>query len=455
MTAAELVKALEAKGVRLSAHGGRLRVDAPRGALSPEDRRLLEAYRDDILRLLGADVESVEMLNRFQGGLTHTRTPEARCAGCGAGLKPEEAPAGVCAGCAQAPTVGPTGPDPEAFHRLLSELEASGGRIPELFRCPRCGSVCRLQSTRWKGVLGLHCPGCDRPAGTVEALSAGHFLGLKLKKAASKPDPEALSRAMEKLKAELGDLTGYESDLTRAVLEAAGRDPRPWPFNELDPVEWAALLAWAEGAVGTAPKTEAGPEPEPANPGFRAKPDRCPACGGGRFYQPWTGPHAGLWFCVGCNPGLKPETEPAAFGAGREELRELANSIYVLARRHGFPELEIFPGRKIGPGPEAWKEALRRPLEAGYESGLWAIMFALEEAVSAESERAYADKVLALAERLGYPELEGDGRCPGPIRRIPAGGTAWAVAVMTMDPARRRYWLGRLKEACGVAGQGR
>jgi citrate lyase beta subunit len=79
-------------------------------------------------------------------------------------------------------------------------------------------------------------------------------------------------------------------------------------------------------------------------------------------------------------------------------------------------------------------------------------MFALEEAVSPEEEEAYADKLLALAERLDYPELEGDGRCPGPIRRIPAGGTAWAVAVVTMDPGERRYWLERLKEASGAGG---
>jgi hypothetical protein len=159
-----------------------------------------------------------------------------------------------------------------------------------------------------------------------------------------------------------------------------------------------------------------------------------------------------LWFCVGCNPGLKPETEPAAAEGGREELRKLANGIYALARKHGFPEVEIFPGRKIGPGPEAWEEPLRRLLEAGSELELWAVMFALEEAVSPEEEEAYADKLLALAERLDYPELEGDGRCPGPIRRIPAGGTAWAVAVVTMDPGERRYWLERLKEASGAGG---
>jgi hypothetical protein len=158
-----------------------------------------------------------------------------------------------------------------------------------------------------------------------------------------------------------------------------------------------------------------------------------------------------LWFCLGCNPNIRPETEP--FITGREELRDLANGVYRLAKRLDFPELELYPGRKIGPGREAWVEAIRRPLEAGYASRLWALLYTLEEAVSPEEERAYADKLLALAERLDYPELEGDGRCPGPIRRIPAGAMSWAVAAATMDPAERRYWLGRLKEASG-AGQG-
>ena len=425
MTVAAILSALSGLGIELRVEDGQLVAYRPPDVTIPPDlAAAVRTHKAELIRLLSEPSGPA---------------PEARCVTCGATLRPEEVPTGTCAGCAQAPAVGPTGPDPEAFHRLLAELEASGGRVPELFRCPRCGSVCRLAPTKWKGVLGLHCPKCSRPAGTIEAGSAAHFLGLKLK--ASKPDP-ALNRALEKVRAELGSLEGYEADLARAVLEAAGRDPRPWPFNELDPVEWGALKAWAEGAVGTAPEPEAEPEPEPAKPGFRAKPDRCPACGGECFYQPWTGPHAGLWFCVGCNPGLKPETEPAAFGTGREELRKLANGIYVLARKHGFPELEIFPGRKIGPGPEAWKEALRRPLEAGCESELWAVMFALEEAVSPEAERAYADKLLALAQALGYPEMTGDNRCPGPIRRIPAGGTAWAQAVVTMDPAGRRYWLG-------------
>jgi hypothetical protein len=213
----------------------------------------------------------------------------------------------------------------------------------------------------------------------------------------------------------------------------------------------AELIVLLSGQVPR-PDPETGPEPEPAKPGFRVKPDRCPACGGDRFYQPWTGSHAGLWFCVGCNPNIRPETEP--FITDREELRKLANGIYALTRKHGFPAVEYIPGRKIGPGPEAWKEALLKPLKAGYESELWAVMFGLEETINHEKERAYADKLLALAERLGYPEMEGDNRCPGPIRRIPAGPVSWAVAVVSMDPAERRYWLKRLQAGEGRGGPG-
>jgi len=59
-----------------------------------------------------------------------------------------------------------------------------------------------------------------------------------------RPDPAPLGRAMGKLKAELGSLEGYEPDLARAVLEAAGRG-WPWPFDGLEEAERAALLVWA------------------------------------------------------------------------------------------------------------------------------------------------------------------------------------------------------------------
>jgi Zn finger protein HypA/HybF involved in hydrogenase expression len=140
-----VLAALSGLGIELRVEAGRLVAYRPPDVAIPPD--LAEAVR-------ACKAELIALLSE---------APEARCAGCGAGLEPAEIPAGVCEGCAQAPTTAPTGPDPEAFHRMLAELEAAGGRIPELFKCPRCGSVCRLEPTRWKGVLGLHCPKCSRP----------------------------------------------------------------------------------------------------------------------------------------------------------------------------------------------------------------------------------------------------------------------------------------------------
>lgn len=71
---------------------------------------------------------------------------------------------------------------------------------------------------------------------------------------ASKPGPEALDRAVEKLTAELGSLEGYEPDLAKAVLDAAGRG-WPWPFDGLEEAERAALLGWAEARPISCPMT--------------------------------------------------------------------------------------------------------------------------------------------------------------------------------------------------------
>lgn len=69
-------------------------------------------------------------------------------------------------------------------------------------------------------------------------------------------------------------------------------------------------------------------------------------------------------------------------------------------------------------------------------------MFTLEEAAADEAERAYTDRLMALAAEKGYPEIDG---LLGPIRRVPAGATAWVVAVATMTPAERRFLLKKLR----------
>ena len=52
MSAAELLNELKSRGVSLEANGDRLRVDAPRGAITPELRRTLAAHKAELLGLL-------------------------------------------------------------------------------------------------------------------------------------------------------------------------------------------------------------------------------------------------------------------------------------------------------------------------------------------------------------------------------------------------------------------
>ncbi len=102
---------------------------------------------------------------------------------------------------------------------------------------------------------------------------------------------------------------------------------------------------------------------------------------------------------------------------------------------------------RAGPGREAWEQAVA---EAGaYESGLWAMLYSLEEAggSAGEAGRAYTDRVLSLAQALGYRELDG---LPGRVRRIPPGPLCWAVAVVTMTAAERRFVWERLKRLKGA-----
>ena len=52
MTAADLLHSLAGRGVRLEARDGRLRVDAPAGALTAEDRQALACLKRELLTLL-------------------------------------------------------------------------------------------------------------------------------------------------------------------------------------------------------------------------------------------------------------------------------------------------------------------------------------------------------------------------------------------------------------------
>jgi hypothetical protein len=52
MSTAQLLAGLQARGVRLRAEGGRLKVEAPKGALTPADRQALAERKADLLAAL-------------------------------------------------------------------------------------------------------------------------------------------------------------------------------------------------------------------------------------------------------------------------------------------------------------------------------------------------------------------------------------------------------------------
>jgi len=56
MTAAELAANLQNRGIRLSVAGGRLRVEAPEGALTPQDKQALAECKGELLATLTFDV---------------------------------------------------------------------------------------------------------------------------------------------------------------------------------------------------------------------------------------------------------------------------------------------------------------------------------------------------------------------------------------------------------------
>lgn len=153
--------------------------------------------------------------------------------------------------------------------RLLSGATHAPAGTP---CCARGLGGLEVRGTGRRGELLVRCVGCGRER-TVRAGSPEH-MGLRAglrKAAAPEPrrrdsDPGPLARAFLKLRSELGDLAGYEADLARAVLDAAGRG-RPWPFDGLDPAEAEAILNWSLKQAETLPGP---PDPAPRSPRGRA-----------------------------------------------------------------------------------------------------------------------------------------------------------------------------------------
>ena len=60
MTAAELITELEARGVLIEVTGDRLRVDAPKGAITPELRAALTARKAEVLAILNTPDDEIK-----------------------------------------------------------------------------------------------------------------------------------------------------------------------------------------------------------------------------------------------------------------------------------------------------------------------------------------------------------------------------------------------------------
>jgi hypothetical protein len=60
MNAAELIIELETRGVLIEAAGGRLRVDAPKGVITPELREALAACKAEVLAILNTPEDEIE-----------------------------------------------------------------------------------------------------------------------------------------------------------------------------------------------------------------------------------------------------------------------------------------------------------------------------------------------------------------------------------------------------------
>jgi hypothetical protein len=182
VTAVEVLTRLQALGIKVEVRDGRLITRRPpEVAIPPDLAEAIRAYRDELIALLAVRAGPNGPIGPVYSAIT---PPERRTE-----------PGGACPHCG-------TGLSRE-------DLEKFGD-------CPRC----RQTLPGWENV--------PTPAG-VQVIPA--------------PDPERLAQALEKVRADLGPLDGYETGLARAVLEAAGpaEGGRPWPFDGLAPARWEAL----------------------------------------------------------------------------------------------------------------------------------------------------------------------------------------------------------------------
>lgn len=84
MTAGELLRELHRRGVRLTAHEGRLRCEAPRGTITPDLVEAMRQHKAAVLAILqGAEVEAGPEWRPRLGESFPAVWPSGECVRCG------------------------------------------------------------------------------------------------------------------------------------------------------------------------------------------------------------------------------------------------------------------------------------------------------------------------------------------------------------------------------------
>jgi TubC N-terminal docking domain len=146
MNAVELITELRSLGVALEAEGDRLRIEAPKGAVTPELREALTASKDEVIRLLALRRQSVTV-SESVGPCPHCGSPllvsshplkDEICVQCPTRpnilkfikIRGDESTPMLCSDCATMPAFI-TGRCPECIQRLLLCPDEA---------CEKCGS---------------------------------------------------------------------------------------------------------------------------------------------------------------------------------------------------------------------------------------------------------------------------------------------------------------------------